>query len=176
MRACEVEKRKTLLENRLIQQVRASHPKAEIQTVEVARVTEERAPDESVSQSDSEVPITYASVVASRAIHVDTADGREFNVHLPGPTPIPRAVVKSNDKPKVTKKIRAVVNRRFKKVAAPTGGTSRRTALGLKLDSPKTLRPIIRLLDAFCPKASRCLKQLIQALGPVLKLAGTIKT
>ena len=96
LRAFEAEKRKALMKDRLVQKLEASHPDVLIQTVSSygQPATTQATPETESSGELSASKRTYAAVLLSRSVVVDTLAGPEVRVNLPGPAPIPKTLRK----------------------------------------------------------------------------------
>ena len=151
LRAREIEKRKAWMENYLVQLLKADHPEAsKISVVDTARASDQpRAPAASNASSDT-AKQSYAAAV--RSVVIDTAEGQQVKLNLPGTTSLPPAPKKN----KLPKK--------------PTGSFRKKKTLKAKRSLPISLKPVFRLLNAMCPRAAKCLRSLTNALGPLMSV------
>ena len=158
------------MENRLVQQLRTSHPNASVETVEVSKSTETSTqPQISEGLPNTEVnhAKTYASVV--RRVLVDAKSGQEMDVNLPGPTPIPAKRSLKGRKP-ITK-----TNGRVGKLRRPKKKTSTQ-----KKPQPQTngilgaVSDVTKILDILCPEAAVCVRKLVDSLKPLLGMLGKL--
>lgn len=169
LRACEIERRKCLMESRLVQQLRASHPDASIGTVDFppldSRPTSGETAEAPVPTSDPSGPRkTYAA--AARSLIVGSEEDPQIRVNLPGHTTIP--------KPRPRKRPLQKSNKTVRRTPRSSGKSAGAGALSSNLSTVanSVLGPLIKFLDVFCPEASQCLVRLVQALGPLLAMVG----
>ena len=159
LRAIAMEKRKSLMETRLVQQLKSAHPSAEIGTIsEPAHTPEVFASDQ--AESTGLPPKSYAAVVRSMVVEADS--NSVIRVNLPGPTPIPK---KKKDK---LGKSTVNLKKRVFSITATSKSTSKKAS---SKDSPlKLIKPIVQMLEAVCPDAVAYLRKFMASLGPLLSM------
>lgn len=169
LRACEIEKRKILMEKRLIQQLKSSHPTAAVETMDFpALVTPAIDNTEAVETESPAEPAPLKSYAAAvRTVVVTQNEKDDIHVNLPNPTAIPKTK---------KKKKKTVVNKTTGTPRQATSlGTKRKKTGGKTATSPsELLQPLIALLEAVCPKAASGLRELLKNLGPLLTMLGQL--
>ena len=155
LRACAMERRKTLMECRLEQQLKVTHPSAEVETIDLPAHAPSPSSTTEVNQTSSTATQSSSYASAVRSMIVGPTENPAAKIHLPGPTPIPKRKH----------------NRRQMKPIPRKKTTSRRNATSKIVLTPlKIIEPIIKILDSLCPEAANRLRGLITSLRPLLNM------
>lgn len=163
LRVCEIEKLKAFMEKRIIQQLKFSHPTAEVGMVEfpalgsppTAEIDNHQEPRQTLA-----LPKTYAAV--AKPSTGDTTVNTEIRVNLPGPTHMPKATA---GRRKTPAGLRGLSHRGHK-----TRTAKRRSAVPKMALPLESIQSILKVLEHLCPEAAKSLRQLMETLGPLLNM------
>lgn len=157
LRACEIEKRKIQMENRVVQQLRFSHPAAPVEAIDYPPLPTTDSNEASGAEPAPADPGHKSYAAAVRAVIVSSAEGAKIQVNLPGHT-----MTANTRKKRSAPRVSGPKTKKQKKAAKPM--------TGFNFTPEKIIQPILRVLDALCPEAAQSLRQLLSSLGPWLNV------
>ena len=158
LRVIAIEKRKVFMENRVYQQIKASHTNVNVETTPtLAKSGSNDANSTATQQTEEPTQKTWASV--ARTIVADTAEGDKIKVNLPGPTTFPK------EKKNATK-------------PQPSTGRKKKTLLKKKNQNLMPIRGLgntVKILSVICPQAAKSLRELVSLLTPLVNLVSSLQ-